>query len=112
MWQLFAYPGENFHGYQLIKAPKKGTQYMEYWPSPEDATFIAHSRTDVPALLDENQRLRLALGALVSAMNGLSIARAAQPTADLLPLARALSAALLAAEHALGLIPPPPRKES
>lgn len=38
--------------HQILKAPKKGTTYAEYWPNRADADFIVHARTDVPALLD------------------------------------------------------------
>lgn len=50
---------------QILKAPKRGTPYAEYWPNPDTAAFIEHSRTDIPALLGlvdaltaENAQLR------------------------------------------------------
>ncbi len=43
---------------QILKAPKHGTPYAEYWPSPEDGAFIAHARQDVRDLLAEVDRLR------------------------------------------------------
>jgi hypothetical protein len=36
---------------QILKAPKSGTPYAEYWPDAADAEFIAHARTDIPYLL-------------------------------------------------------------
>lgn len=44
-WQLF---GGEYGQYQLIKAPKYGTDYAEYWPPAEDARFIAEARTGWP----------------------------------------------------------------
>src|SRR5262245_18825226 len=29
---------------QILKAPKRGTPYAEYWPDQADAEFITHSR--------------------------------------------------------------------
>lgn len=47
-WQLFG----GFHGnLQLVKAPKHGTNYAEYWPEKEDAKFIAESREGWPIAL-------------------------------------------------------------
>ena len=44
-WQLFG----GLHGnLQLVKAPKHGTNYAEYWPDEEDAKFIAESREGWP----------------------------------------------------------------
>lgn len=37
--------------HQILKAPKQGTPYAEYWPNEADAAFIVHARTDVPRLL-------------------------------------------------------------
>lgn len=37
--------------WQILKAPKTGTPYAEYWPSAADAAFITQARTDIPALL-------------------------------------------------------------
>jgi hypothetical protein len=36
---------------QILKAPKTGTPYAEYWPDPADAAFIVEARTIVPELL-------------------------------------------------------------
>jgi hypothetical protein len=36
---------------QILKAPKHGTPYAEYWPDPADAELIVKARTDLPALL-------------------------------------------------------------
>ncbi|MFF0409135.1 hypothetical protein ACFYUY_01700 [Kitasatospora sp. NPDC004745] len=56
--------GEQILNHQILKAPKTGTPYAEYWPDRADAEFIAHARADVPALLarvrqleTENERL-------------------------------------------------------
>lgn len=36
---------------QILKAPKQGTPYAEYWPGEADALFIIAARTDIPRLL-------------------------------------------------------------
>lgn len=36
---------------QILKAPKTGTPYAEYWPGEADDAFITHARSDVPRLL-------------------------------------------------------------
>jgi hypothetical protein len=36
---------------QILKAPKHGTPYAEYWPDEADSAFIVTARTAVPALL-------------------------------------------------------------
>lgn len=36
---------------QILKAPKCGTPYAEYWPEPADARFIIAARTAMPRLL-------------------------------------------------------------
>jgi hypothetical protein len=38
---------------QILKAPKKGTTYAEYWPDDADAAFISHAWEDVRRLLAE-----------------------------------------------------------
>jgi hypothetical protein len=38
--------------HQILKAPKTGTPYAEYWPNKADAAFIVAARTDVPRLAD------------------------------------------------------------
>jgi hypothetical protein len=45
--------------HQILKAPKSGTPYAEYWPNDADAAFIIAARTDVPRLL---KALEAALG--------------------------------------------------
>lgn len=42
---------EQVLNHQILKAPKQGTPYAEYWPAPADAAFIVAARTDVPRLL-------------------------------------------------------------
>jgi hypothetical protein len=42
---------------QILKAPKTGTPYAEYWPVPQDAAFITEARTALPALLAVARRL-------------------------------------------------------
>ena len=37
--------------HQILKAPKQGTPYAEYWPGEADAAFVTAARTDVPRLL-------------------------------------------------------------
>jgi len=59
MWQLFG--GDGMMALQLAKCPKSGTPYAEYWPNEADSSFIAHARTDVPALVAEVERLRAIL---------------------------------------------------
>jgi hypothetical protein len=36
---------------QILKAPKSGTPYAEYWPGEADAAFIVAARSDVPRLV-------------------------------------------------------------
>jgi hypothetical protein len=36
--------------HQILKAPKTGTPYAEYWPNEADAAFIVAARTDVPRM--------------------------------------------------------------
>jgi hypothetical protein len=50
-WQLFGAVTPGIHPLQLIKAPKCGTPYAEYWPDDADAVFIAAARSDMPRLL-------------------------------------------------------------
>jgi hypothetical protein len=52
---------EQVMNHQILKAPKSGTRYAEYWPGAADAAFITNARTDVPALL---AALETALAAL------------------------------------------------
>jgi len=70
MWRLHGVHGtisgndwipEQVLNHQIAKAPKQGTSYAEYWPERADADFIAAARTDVPALVAEVRRLRMAL---------------------------------------------------
>jgi hypothetical protein len=42
---------EQVINHQILKAPKKGTTYTEYWPGEADAAFIVAARSDVPRLL-------------------------------------------------------------
>lgn len=42
---------EQVVNHQILKAPKTGTTYAEYWPNEADAAFIVNARTDVPRLL-------------------------------------------------------------
>jgi hypothetical protein len=43
--------GEQVMNHQILKAPKSGTPYAEYWPSEADGAFITRSRSDLPRLL-------------------------------------------------------------
>lgn len=52
---------EQVINHQILKAPKRGTTYAEYWPNAADAAFISRSREDIPALLAEIDRLRAQL---------------------------------------------------
>lgn len=78
-WQLFSrqwFNGTEVHPLQLIKAPKKGTPYAEYWPEAGDAALIASApemardyHADVEALvtrvreLEQDRAIDLALAA-------------------------------------------------
>ena len=42
---------EQVLNHQILKAPKQGSPYAEYWPNEADAAFIVAARTDVPRLL-------------------------------------------------------------
>jgi hypothetical protein len=65
---------EQVINHQILKAPKKGTTYAEYWPGEADAAFIVAARSDVPrlvaavvAILAQHQPGRIVLlGALCS----------------------------------------------
>jgi hypothetical protein len=50
-WMLFGAVTPRLHPLQLIKAPKRGTPYAEYWPGEADSVFIAAARAIVPVLL-------------------------------------------------------------
>lgn len=56
---------------QILKAPKRGTPYAEYWPNKADAALITHARTDLPACLDtieaQAQRIEVLEKALADA---------------------------------------------
>jgi hypothetical protein len=43
--------------HQILKAPKTGTPYAEYWPNEADAAFIVAARTDVPRMADALEKL-------------------------------------------------------
>lgn len=49
---------------QILKAPKCGTPYAEYWPGAADAEFIVMARDDVPFLLAELERCRKVIDGL------------------------------------------------
>jgi hypothetical protein len=42
---------EQVLNHQILKAPKTGTPYAEYWPNAADDAFITNARSDVPRLL-------------------------------------------------------------
>lgn len=80
-WRLFAagaalpplYPGARVrpHGLQIVKAPKHGSPYAEYWPNDRDAELLAHAWGDIRDLLSqvryltqELQATRAPLGAV------------------------------------------------
>lgn len=66
-WRLFGALTTGRHPLQLIKAPKRGTPYAEYWPTPADAEFIVTARTAMPRLVAAVERiLELAGGAAVT----------------------------------------------
>ena len=51
-WQLFVSENPDYHGRQIIKAPKAGTPYAEYWPNEYDAALIVAALNTLPAFLD------------------------------------------------------------
>lgn len=58
VWQLFRDGGNpQGHGFQVLKAPKNGTPYAEYWPDEDEASFIIAALNNLPLLLDEIDRL-------------------------------------------------------
>lgn len=57
-WRLFGSRGDANHPIQLLKAPKHGTPYAEYWPSEADAAFIVAARSAVPRLLAAVEAVR------------------------------------------------------
>jgi hypothetical protein len=48
--------GETVVNKQILKAPKVGTPYAEYWPDAADADFIAHAHSDIAWLLQDRAR--------------------------------------------------------
>jgi hypothetical protein len=53
---------------QILKAPKQGTPYAEYWPGEADGAFISHAWEDVRDLLGEVDRLKAKLAEMGSAV--------------------------------------------
>lgn len=47
-WQLFFYTKEGMHGMQIIKAPKTGTPYAEYWPELYQERYIMYCLNELP----------------------------------------------------------------
>jgi predicted RNase H-like nuclease (RuvC/YqgF family) len=54
MWQLF---GGNYGHMQILKAPKRGTDYAEYWPDKDEANLIVNSPEIISNLIGEVERL-------------------------------------------------------
>lgn len=54
VWQLFG--GEYGH-MQLIKAPKHGTNYAEYWPEMEDAKLMCMAREALIYYMEKYKKL-------------------------------------------------------
>jgi hypothetical protein len=50
-WQLFGSENPLQHGCQILKAPKRGTPYAEYWPNPQDAALMVTAVNTLPAFL-------------------------------------------------------------
>lgn len=46
------------HPHQILKAPKKGTTYAEYWPNAAEGLFIVSAPEYVELLLTEVDYLR------------------------------------------------------
>lgn len=65
--------GDQVVNHQILKAPKKGTPYAEYWPNEADGAFIVHSRQDVKDLLALVDRLRAAVDLLGRHLQGESL---------------------------------------
>jgi len=55
-WMLFA-DGEPRISPQILKAPKTGTPYAEYWPDEPNTEFIVYAKADIRFLLQEVDRL-------------------------------------------------------
>lgn len=49
---------EQVINHQILKAPKSGTPYAEYWPSEADGELIVAARNALPGLLEELRQLR------------------------------------------------------
>lgn len=67
-WRLFLYTSPTAHGNQILKAPKHGTPYAEYWPMPAEAAYILAACNAFPALLAEVQFLRAGLGEIAASL--------------------------------------------
>lgn len=50
--------GEQTVNKQIFKAPKRGTDYMEYWPDEGDKVFLTNSWSNVAFLLTELQHTK------------------------------------------------------
>jgi hypothetical protein len=79
MWRLHGVGGvipaqggiipEQIINHQILKAPKSGTNYAEYWPLPADAAFIVGARTWLPAVVAALEEARAGQAALDEAMH-------------------------------------------
>jgi hypothetical protein len=61
-WVLFSAPaGEGLATVQILKAPKHGTPYAEFWPDQPTGELIRVCRTIIPTLVAEIRRERAAM---------------------------------------------------
>lgn len=58
VWELYGGRNDLYHGYKLVKVPKEDADRVTYWPSTQDAAYIAAASPDT--ILDLLARLRAA----------------------------------------------------
>lgn len=60
---------------QILKAPKRDTQHMEYWPDAADSAFIAHAWKDLRDAFAEVDRLTVELAKADNVFNSFTSCR-------------------------------------
>jgi hypothetical protein len=72
MWQLF---GGNYGHMQILKAPKRGTDYAEYWPDKDEANLIVNSPEIISNLIGEVERQAEEIERLRKALEGIATSK-------------------------------------
>jgi hypothetical protein len=50
-WDLYSIPDPVAHGFKILKAPKRGTPYAEYWPNAAETKYILAALNLFPLLV-------------------------------------------------------------